>query len=109
MDDNMMITESQNIEFKESWRNEYQKWICGFANAQGGIITACKNDGFSTPEFRYDASGIWTTFKFEYPKRATTQKSDPKAIKANRKMLLLNFLKGSPIFQERDFWSIGTT
>ena len=41
------------------------------------IITACKNDGFSTPEFRYDASGIWTTFKFEYPERATTQKSDP--------------------------------
>ena len=41
------------------------------------IITACKNDGFSTPEFRYDASGIWTTFKFEYPERATTQ-SDQK-------------------------------
>ena len=37
------------------------------------IITACKNDGFFTPEFRYDASGIWTTFKFEYPSRATTQ------------------------------------
>ena len=37
------------------------------------IITACKNDGFSTPEFRYDVSGIWTTFKFEYPERATTQ------------------------------------
>ena len=67
-----MTTESQHIEFKESWRDEYQKWICGFANAQGGIITACKNDGFSTPEFRYDASGIWTTFKFEYPERATT-------------------------------------
>lgn len=28
-----MITESQNIEFKESWRDEYQKWICGFAHA----------------------------------------------------------------------------
>ena len=26
-----MNTESQNIEFKESWRDEYQKWICGFA------------------------------------------------------------------------------
>ena len=33
-----MNTESQNIEFKESWRDEYQKWICGFANAQGGIL-----------------------------------------------------------------------
>ena len=30
--------ESQNIEYKESWRDEYLKWICGFANAQGGII-----------------------------------------------------------------------
>ena len=28
--------ESQNIEWKESWRDEYLKWICGFANAQGG-------------------------------------------------------------------------
>ena len=44
------------------------------------IITACKNDGFSTPEFRYDASGIWTTFKFEYPERATTQKTIQKTI-----------------------------
>ena len=23
-------SESQNIEFKESWRDEYLKWICGF-------------------------------------------------------------------------------
>ena len=34
----MMKAESQNIEFKESWRDEYQKWICGFANAQGGTL-----------------------------------------------------------------------
>ena len=33
-----MQTESQNIEFKESWRDEYLKWICGFANAQGGLL-----------------------------------------------------------------------
>lgn len=32
------MTESQNIEYKESWRDEYLKWICGFANAQGGTI-----------------------------------------------------------------------
>lgn len=30
--------ESQNIECKETWRDEYMKWICGFANAQGGRI-----------------------------------------------------------------------
>lgn len=32
------MEESQNIEWKESWRDEYLKWICGFANAQGGCI-----------------------------------------------------------------------
>ena len=33
-----MNTENQNIEFKENWRDEYLKWICGFANAQGGKL-----------------------------------------------------------------------
>ncbi len=32
------MAESQNIEWKESWRDDYLKWICGFANAQGGSI-----------------------------------------------------------------------
>lgn len=32
------MEESQNIEYKQSWRDEYLKWICGFANAQGGRI-----------------------------------------------------------------------
>lgn len=27
------MKENQNIEWKESWRDEYIKWICGFANA----------------------------------------------------------------------------
>lgn len=30
--------EHQNIEWKESWHNDYFKWICGFANAQGGTL-----------------------------------------------------------------------
>ena len=38
------MPEKQNIEYKESWRDEYLKWICGFANAQGGIIFIGKND-----------------------------------------------------------------
>lgn len=33
-----MTKESQNIEFKESCLDEYLKWICGFANAQGGTL-----------------------------------------------------------------------
>ncbi len=32
------MAESQNIEYKSSWRDEYIKWICGFANASGGVI-----------------------------------------------------------------------
>ena len=30
--------ECQNVEYKQSWKDEYLKWICGFANAQGGTI-----------------------------------------------------------------------
>jgi ATP-dependent DNA helicase RecG len=38
------MPENQNIEYKESWRDEYLKWICGFANANGGTIFIGKND-----------------------------------------------------------------
>jgi len=36
--------ENQNTEFKESWRDEYIKWICGFANAKGGKLFIGVND-----------------------------------------------------------------
>lgn len=39
-----MNTENQNIEFKESWRDDYIKWLCGFANAQGGKLYIGIND-----------------------------------------------------------------
>lgn len=32
------MRESQNTEWKLLWKDEYLKWICGFANAQGGRI-----------------------------------------------------------------------
>jgi ATP-dependent DNA helicase RecG len=38
------MSESQNIEYKENWRDEFLKWICGFANAQGGKIFIGIND-----------------------------------------------------------------
>ncbi|MDG6250511.1 helix-turn-helix domain-containing protein [Methanocalculus sp.] len=31
------MIESQNIEFKESWKDEYLKTLCAFANTNGGI------------------------------------------------------------------------
>ena len=39
-----MKPESQNTEWKRSWRDEHLKWICGFANAQGGILEIGKDD-----------------------------------------------------------------
>ncbi len=38
------MKETQNIEWKLSWRDEYLKWICGFANAEGGTLVIGKND-----------------------------------------------------------------
>ena len=32
------MKEDQHIEFKQSWRDEYLQYICGFANAQGGTL-----------------------------------------------------------------------
>ncbi|MFO7970538.1 MAG: ATP-binding protein [Desulfobacterales bacterium] len=37
-------SENQHIEWKTSWRDEYIKWICGFANAQGGTLVIGKDD-----------------------------------------------------------------
>ncbi len=38
------MKETQNIEWKASWHNDYFKWICGFANAQGGTLVIGKDD-----------------------------------------------------------------
>ena len=32
------MPEQQNIEYKQSWHDDYLKWVCGFANAIGGMI-----------------------------------------------------------------------
>lgn len=29
---------------RTSWRDEYLKWICGFANAQGGVLEIGRNN-----------------------------------------------------------------
>ena len=38
------MKEHQHVEWKESWRDEYLKWICGFANAEGGVLVIGRND-----------------------------------------------------------------
>ena len=39
-----MVVESQKIEFKPNWRDEYLKVICAFANAEGGELIIGFND-----------------------------------------------------------------
>jgi len=36
--------ETQSIEYKSSWHDDYLKWICGFANANGGTLFIGKNN-----------------------------------------------------------------
>lgn len=38
------MSESQNIEYKQTWHDDRLKWVCGFANAFGGTIYIGKDD-----------------------------------------------------------------
>jgi len=38
------MPETQNIEYKSVWKDEYLRWICGFANAHGGMLFIGKDD-----------------------------------------------------------------
>ncbi len=38
------MKESPHIEWKTSWRDSYLRWICGFANAEGGMLVIGRND-----------------------------------------------------------------
>jgi ATP-dependent DNA helicase RecG len=38
------MMENQNIEWKEYWQDEYLKSLCGFANAQGGLLEIGRNN-----------------------------------------------------------------
>ena len=39
-----MSQESQNREWKQSWKDDHLRWVCGFANAQGGTLVIGRND-----------------------------------------------------------------
>ncbi|MBF0245342.1 MAG: putative DNA binding domain-containing protein, partial [Planctomycetes bacterium] len=39
-----MPRESHHLEYKVSWRDEYIKWLCGFANAEGGTLEIGRDD-----------------------------------------------------------------
>lgn len=38
------MKEHQRAEWKESWRDEFLRWICGFANAEGGVLHIGRNN-----------------------------------------------------------------
>jgi len=38
------MKENQRVEWKETWRDEYLRWICGFANAEGGVLVIGRDD-----------------------------------------------------------------
>ncbi len=40
----MRHQESQHTEWKETWRDDYLRWVCGFAKAQGGRLLLGVND-----------------------------------------------------------------
>jgi ATP-dependent DNA helicase RecG len=49
------MPEQQNIEYKQSWHDDYLKWVCGFANANGGVIYIGKDDNgnvVDVPEYK---------------------------------------------------------
>ena len=39
-----MKRETQNVDFKQTWKDEYLEWICGYANAYGGKLYIGKDD-----------------------------------------------------------------
>ena len=41
---NCNMPETQIIEYKSAWKDEFLRWICGFANAQGGTLVIGKDD-----------------------------------------------------------------
>ena len=38
------MKESQHTEWKQNWHDKYLRWICGFANAEGGVLVIGRNN-----------------------------------------------------------------
>jgi ATP-dependent DNA helicase RecG len=36
--------ESQHSEWKQAWQDDHLRWVCGFANAEGGVLVIGRND-----------------------------------------------------------------
>jgi ATP-dependent DNA helicase RecG len=49
------MSKSQKIEYKSSCHDDYLKWVCGFANAQGSNIYIGKDDAVKVIGLEYYA------------------------------------------------------
>ena len=41
---NVLEQESQTVEWKWSWQDDFLKWLCGYANTDGGTLYIGVND-----------------------------------------------------------------
>ena len=58
------MKEDQHIEFKESWHDEYTRYVSAFCNTEGGVLYIGLNDngtvvGIEHPENRNYASCLF--------------------------------------------------
>ena len=100
--------ETQTVEYKQTWRDDFLKEICGFANAQGGTLyigiadngeveawgqgieriwTYCANHGSPAPEWRFDGAGIWTIFYNKISPNSEEKSSEKGSQKSSQKIL----------------------
>ena len=70
-----MMPETQNVAWNRSWRDDCLAWICGFANARGGVL--CLRFPFSEAYLAAAGSGCGSTDQGTTPK--TSPKTSPKA------------------------------
>ncbi len=52
------MPEQHNIEWKSTWKDEYLKWICGFAKVQA----VCQTQGYPEPRFEVLGEDMTVTF-----------------------------------------------
>lgn len=105
------MSESQNIEWKETWRDEYLKWVCGFANAQGGVLEIGKEAGNPTPKWELEpgGDGLWLRFPFSATYQvsdspvgsASTPKATPKTTQETTQERILALLEAEPELTQR--------
>ena len=102
-----MLSENYNIEYKESWRDEYLKWICGFANAfyKAGFIETwgrginkirqgLKSAGLPEPKIENHISGtLITIFRNVGVNVGNTSKTKL----TERQQLILSTIKANPL------------